>query len=422
MGSDIIIRVEGLYKKFCISQRKTIVYGGLDVFRSMVGFPGRRDRLRAKEVWALEDIDFEVRRGQTLGIVGVNGAGKTTLLRVLSGIYPPDGGKAYVRGPVGALIAAGAGFHPDMTGRENIYLNGAIVGLKKKEIDAKLEEIVEFAELGQFIDTPVRFYSSGMYVRLGFAIAANIRPRVLVIDEVLSVGDLSFQNKCFRKMKELRESVDAVLFVSHNLDHIRNICSELMVLDSGRVMHHGDVEEGLIRYQGHVDDLKKRSADAELKKMSAESSSFDSPDAEVEKIEIGSHVEKLDSSLSAGDDLVIRVGFRCRRQISNPQFSLSVLDDKNNVVVWQVSEDNKCRFDSMLPGTYQLTVVFKRVPIVAGVYRIGFAIRDSETCELLSRHNKGFPFVVRGNKFSRGIVNCDSQWGLRRKELGGRTD
>jgi lipopolysaccharide transport system ATP-binding protein len=413
---DSVIKVEGLYKKFCISQRKSVLYGGLDVFRSMIGFPQRRDMLRDKEIWALENINFEVKRGETLGVVGVNGAGKSTLLRVLSGIYPPDAGKISVKGSMGALIAAGAGFHPDMTGRENIYLNGAIIGLKKREIDRKLEEIIAFAELGEFIDTPVRFYSSGMYVRLGFSIAVNISPDILVIDEVLSVGDLTFQNKCFRKLKELRESVEAVVFVSHNLDHVRNVCGSVIVLESGKIAYSGDVEQGIIRYQAHTNDVRKRSADIEGRKSEIlGSASFDA-DARLERIEIGSPREDIDGQICEGDDLIIKLGFTLKREILRPQFTIGIRDDRDIEVITQRDHDNRVHFDTLEPGSYQLKTVLKKPALVPGLYKVNFAVADADSCEVFAVHKKFASFVIRGNRFSRAIVNCDSVWELKKDQ------
>ncbi|MBI5118004.1 ATP-binding cassette domain-containing protein [Candidatus Poribacteria bacterium] len=422
VNGDSVIKVEGLYKKFCINQRKSMLYGGLDVFRSMIGFPQRRDTLRNMEIWALEDINFEVKSGETLGIVGVNGAGKSTLLRVLSGIYPPDAGKVRVKGTIGALIAAGAGFHPDMTGRENIYLNGAIVGLRKREIDRKLEEIVEFAELGEFIDTPVRFYSTGMYVRLGFSIAVNIRPDILVIDEVLSVGDLTFQNKCFRKLKELRESVDAVIFVSHNLDHIRNVCSSVIMLDAGKIKYCGDVEEGIIRYQAHTDDLKKRSADIEGEKARLPGAASFEADAKLEKIEIGSPRESVDDEIREGDDVVIKLGFSLEREISRPQFTIGIRDDRDIEVMTQRDHDNGVRFEKLEPGSYQLKIVLKQLALVPGLYKVNFALIDVDSCEVLTVQKKFASFIIRGNKVSRAIVNCKSVWELERNHAVAHKD
>jgi len=415
-----VIKVEGLHKKFCINQRKSMIYGGHDIFRNMIGLPQKRDILRDKEIWALKDINFEVNKGETLGIIGVNGAGKSTMLRVLTGIYPPDAGKISVKGPIGALIAAGAGFHPDMTGRENIYLNGTIVGLKKKEIDGKLDEIIEFAEIGEFIDTPVRFYSSGMYVRLGFAIAANIRPKILLIDEILSVGDLTFQNKCFRKLKEMRDSVDAVIFVSHNLDSIRNVCSDIILLDAGEIRYHGDVEEGIVRYQALADDLKKKSMDAEMARQKIPGSfSFDSSEVKLESIEIGNQTGENNGVISKGDDLVITIRFRTQREILRPQFSVGIQNDRNTPVLWQMDHDNNIHFDKLHAGNYQLKVIFKRLALVAGVYRVAFAVRDADSCEILTKHKRFKTFTIRGEQLSRAIVDCESMWEL--EDLSGKT-
>jgi lipopolysaccharide transport system ATP-binding protein len=415
VNQDVLIKCESLGKKFCINQRKSMLYGGVDVFASMVGFPTRRDTLRNHEIWALRDLNFEVKRGETLGVIGINGAGKSTLLRVLSGIYPPDAGTVSIKGPVGALIAAGAGFHPDMTGRENIYLNGAIVGLRKREIDLQLEEIIEFAEIGEFIDTAVRFYSTGMYVRLGFSIAVHIRPRVLLLDEILSVGDRTFQNKCFRKLKELRESVEAVLFVSHNLDHVRNLCSKLIILESGRIIFEGDVEEGAVYYQSQTDAIRKKVGEKE-NALTAHSgySRFDSSGVRLDGIEIGSAKENFNGIISSGDDIVVRCNFTTEREIANPQFSMGILDDMNTHVIWQRDYDRKIRFDALQPGKYNLTVAFSRPPLVPGVYKVNFGILDSNSCEILMAHKQFAPFVIQGNEISRAIVHCESNWGLER--------
>ncbi|RJP20561.1 MAG: ABC transporter ATP-binding protein [Candidatus Abyssobacteria bacterium SURF_5] len=414
MDGDILIKCEGLSKKFCINQRKSMLYGGADVLFSMLGFPRRRDILRKHEIWALRDLNFEVKRGDTLGIIGVNGAGKSTLLRVLGGIYPPDAGAVYIKGPIGALISAGAGFHPDMTGRENIYLNGTIVGLKKKEIDRKLDEIIEFAEIGEFIDTPVRFYSSGMYVRLGFSIAVNIRPRILLIDEVLSVGDLTFQNKCLRKLKELRESVEGVLFVSHHLDHVRNICSDLIILNGGKIYFHGDVEEGVVCYQSLADEIKQRSRERESGRPALPGALSLGDHAQLEKIEISSREDGSASEICTGDDIVLKFHFKTWREIRKPQFALTVLDDRNTPIIWLISHDDHIEFDKLEAGEYQLKVIIRKPPLVAGIYRLDFGIREIETCEMLVKVRRFTSFRIHGRKFARAILSCDSNWSLQR--------
>jgi ABC-type polysaccharide/polyol phosphate transport system ATPase subunit len=231
--SDTLIKVEGLHKKFCQSLKRSLLYGTVDATKSMFGYAIENVGLRKKEFWALQDINFELKRGETLGLIGQNGSGKTTLLRLLNGIFPPDKGKITIKGRIGALIAVGAGFHPHMTGRENIFLNGTILGMTKDELKQKFDEIVDFADLGCFIDSPVATYSSGMTVRLGFAIAIHCEPDILLIDEILAVGDAKFQRKCLDKMRALRKTGIAILIVSHNLQIIESMCEKGILLDKG---------------------------------------------------------------------------------------------------------------------------------------------------------------------------------------------
>jgi lipopolysaccharide transport system ATP-binding protein len=193
----------------------------------MFGIQVKTYCLRKDEFWALDNISFNLKKGESLGIIGVNGSGKSTLLRLITGIFPPDMGRIAIRGKVGALIAVGAGFHPHMTGRENIYLNGTILGMTRKELNEKMDEIISFADIGDFLDAPVNTYSSGMRVRLGFAIAVHCEPDILLVDEILSVGDLAFRNKSMRKMAEFREKANALIFISHNLEQVRNLCSKV---------------------------------------------------------------------------------------------------------------------------------------------------------------------------------------------------
>lgn len=200
---------------------------------------------------ALEDVSFEVRRGEILGVIGGNGAGKSTLLKVLSRITAPTGGWIGLSGRVASLLEVGTGFHPELTGRENVYLNGAILGMSRREISQKFDEIVDFAEISQFIDTPVKRYSSGMYVRLAFSVAAHLESEILLVDEVLAVGDISFQRKCLGKMEDIGSSGRTILFVSHNMAAVENLCSKALVLKDGRVDFHGEVKEGIQHYHAY---------------------------------------------------------------------------------------------------------------------------------------------------------------------------
>ena len=247
MGSDALVRVDDVSKKFCRNLKRSLWYGLRDTAADVFGGHGSH-RLRTDEFWAVDNVSFELTRGECLGLIGRNGAGKTTLLRMLNGLIKPDTGRIELAGRVGALISLGAGFNPILTGRENIYVNGSVLGLTKKEIDSKLPEIVEFAEIGEFIDTPVQSYSSGMQVRLGFAVATAIKPDVLLLDEVLAVGDVAFRAKCYERLAQIRDSA-AFILVSHDTGQVARVSSKVLVLNAGRVRYLGDVGEGIRTYQ-----------------------------------------------------------------------------------------------------------------------------------------------------------------------------
>lgn len=247
---DPVIRVEGLAKRYTLRHEGHPRYLALrDVLGDALRLRGRgRDKAREEDLWALDGVGFEVAAGERLGVIGRNGAGKSTLLKVLSRIAEPTRGRIEIEGRVASLLEVGTGFHPELTGRENIFLNGAILGMSRREIAARMEEIVAFAEVERFLDTPVKRYSSGMYVRLAFAVAASLDPDILIVDEVLAVGDARFQKKCMGRMSERASAGRTVLFVSHNLAAIRALTTRVVLLESGRVAFDGAVEEGIARY------------------------------------------------------------------------------------------------------------------------------------------------------------------------------
>jgi lipopolysaccharide transport system ATP-binding protein len=236
--NEVLVSVENLSKKFCKDLKTSLWYGVKDLASGLSGNKNDRE-LRPKEFWAVKDISFELRRGECLGLIGHNGAGKSTLLKILNGLINPDAGKVTIKGRVGALIELGAGFNPILSGRENIYNNGAILGFTRKEINEKIEEIIDFAEIREFIDMPVQNYSSGMKVRLGFAVAAQMEPDVLIIDEVLAVGDLGFVLKCFKKIDTILPNT-AIVFVSHSMPMVSRICSQIIVMEKGEVVFQGE--------------------------------------------------------------------------------------------------------------------------------------------------------------------------------------
>lgn len=258
--NNIAIKVEGISKKYRIGvvSSKTLKKDLIHFFKNFL----KKDKTEhtvvendrtlidsSEYVWSLKDVNFEINKGDVVGIIGRNGAGKSTLLKILSRITAPTGGEIKLNGKVASLLEVGTGFHPELTGRENIYLNGSILGMSKSEITNKLDDIIEFAEVQRFIDTPVKRYSSGMYVRLAFSIAAHLEPDILIVDEVLAVGDAAFQKKCIHKMKEISEKNGrTILFVSHVMASIQSLCSKTILLDNGKVRFIGNVEEGINKY------------------------------------------------------------------------------------------------------------------------------------------------------------------------------
>jgi lipopolysaccharide transport system ATP-binding protein len=302
------IGVDRTYKTFC------------DSFTSSVRHPLKtlKDRHKLNNTfWALKDVNFEIKQGDAVGIIGRNGAGKSTLLKILSRITSPTEGEITMRGRVGSLLEVGTGFHPELTGRENIYFNGAILGMKKREIDHKFEEIVKFSGIEKFLDTPVKRYSSGMQVRLAFSVAANLDPEILIVDEVLAVGDAEFQKKCMGKMNEVTEGGRTVLFVSHNMGTIQNLCDYGIVLESGKILFQGEIQEAISDYfqgitlkkQTELIDRKDRVGDQLIK--FSKILFFDSNGNEIETI-------------ISGEDLYIKIYYTSKREINNALIDISI--------------------------------------------------------------------------------------------------
>ena len=324
-GNDILIKAEHVSKKFCLSLKKSLWYGLKDMGKELLGMSqGNSGQLRPKEFWAVNDVSFEVKRGECLGLIGRNGAGKTTLLKMLNGLIKPDAGRIEMRGRVGALIALGAGFNPVLTGRENIYVNASVLGIPKKEVDRKLDEIVDFAEIGDFIDTPVQNYSSGMAVRLGFAVASSLEPDILLLDEVLAVGDLGFQYKCFRRIGELMKRA-AVIFVSHSMASVASTCKRAMLMEHGVVtMASDDCPAVVQRYNALFatsDDgvLEAGRGDAEFTDISVHPAGI-SPEVADGVVDYGSDVD-FDFTLTMKDGvpgayLTVNILDRGSRQVA----------------------------------------------------------------------------------------------------------
>jgi lipopolysaccharide transport system ATP-binding protein len=326
---DIVIRAGGLGKQYCLGTRAPY-----QTLRDRIASfstcwrNSRRDREQSDRFWALRDVSFEVRRGEVVGIIGRNGAGKSTLLKILSRITEPTTGEADLYGRVGSLLEVGTGFHPELTGRENVYLNGAVLGMKRTEIARKFDEIVAFAEVEQFIDTAVKFYSSGMYMRLAFAVAAHLEPEILIVDEVLAVGDAAFQKKCLGKMGEVSRAGRTVLFVSHNAQAIRSLCTRAVLL-----------EQGTVRADGHpLDVMATYERESRAVRIDATTAVHDtqyrrgSGEVRFTLVELLDDTGRPRQCFEPGDTIRLEFGYECREAVRELWFSL-VLKSASGVVV-----------------------------------------------------------------------------------------
>ena len=323
MANDVIIAAEHVGKKFCRSLRRTLTYGIKDVASDVCGRILPSTELRLDEFWALNDVSFEVKRGECLGIIGANGAGKSTLLKLLNGLISPDKGTITVRGRVGGLLELGAGFHPLLTGRENINLSAAILGLSKEDIDNKLDGIVEFAGLKDFIDSPVKYYSSGMYVRLGFAIAISIDPDVLIIDEAMAVGDGAFRKRCLDRINALTKAKKTIIVVTHNLQEIERIARRVLLLDHGRIHAGGEPGEVISKYLSVLDN---RSGQAVIQRQ-RENAQQGNVLIEIAEVSVCDRRGKVTWYFRTHDELQVHIRFVAHQPVIDPVFRVQMYRD-----------------------------------------------------------------------------------------------
>ncbi len=402
--SDDVIRVEGVSKKFCRSLRRSMFYGSLDIGRSMIGIAYRTDRLRSDEFWALNDVSFSAKKAEAVGIIGVNGSGKSTLLRLIHGIFPPDTGRIAINGRIGALIAVGAGFHPHMTGRENIYLNGTIIGMTKREIRAKFDSIVDFADIGDFLDAPVATYSSGMSVRLGFSIAVHSQPEILLADEILAVGDLQFALKCYRKIAEYRQSGGSILLVSHGIQLIRNTCSKVIWLQKGKVREYGEAQSVCDHYEDFMMQM-----DASGSSDGGTRLNYD-PEAKITTVEFLNARGEPCRGYEVGDAFKARIHFCCTRRVRKPRFTIGLLNPESIGVIAHYSHYDGHEFQE-ISGTGYVDFCLERLPVKPGNYTCTVTLTEDDLSNVLDWHEKGYRFTVTGRP-SQGLLNLPARWSL----------
>ena len=385
-----------------------MLYGTYDVARDMIGFPKKNAELRKSEFWALQDINFELRKGEKVGFLGENGSGKTTLLRLLNGIFPPDRGSIKINGRIGALIAVGAGFHPYMTGRENIYLNGTILGMNRKEIDKKLDEIIDFAEIGDFIDAPVATYSSGMTVRLGFSIAIHGDVDIMLVDEILAVGDLAFQLKCMRKLSEFRLQGGTFIIVSHSMQVIRNSCDKALWLDKGKILKNGDVYDICDQYE--ASQLIKND---ELISEEDNSTRIINNDklVKIPKVKFYNRQDEETDTFSIGDFFKIRIFYHTQRKIERPIFSASLLD-REGTVIFECYSDVHGNGLSEISGNGYVDLSIETLNIKVGFYDLTITLSEREHFDKLEWHDRAYKIVIIKNQYhiNQGMIYPYPKW------------
>lgn len=378
------IKIEHLSKYY----RLGLIGGGTlreDISRWFAKLHGKPDPLlklgeqeaasrKSGQVWALRDVSLDIKEGEILGIIGGNGAGKSTLLKILSKITAPTEGSIKINGRVGSLLEVGTGFHPELTGRENIYLNGAILGMSKEEISSKLDEIVVFSEMEKFIDTPVKRYSSGMTVRLAFAVAAHLEPEILIVDEVLAVGDAAFQKKCLGKMKDVAGHGRTVLFVSHNMNSIKTLCTKAVLLESGRIKRVGItsdiIEDYLLGFQEKINNEKvfplgyifykdERASDKEF---------------DITRVQLLNNNREPVNNATTWEHLIVRVHYSAKREVRRGSIVISVSSLDGAKLLYCSTQP-----DSDVPlhihtGEHSIDCTFKKWPLTEGVFQLGIGI------------------------------------------------
>lgn len=398
--NEVALEFNHVWKKFKKGEKYDSLRDLIPAMAKRLFSGNHRGELQEKEFWALKDVSFQVKRGEALGIIGPNGAGKSTILKLLSGILRPNKGEMRVNGRLSALIEVSAGFHPDLTGRENIYLNGSILGMKKQEIDSKFDEIVAFSELEEFIDTPVKRFSSGMYARLGFSVAAHLDPDILLVDEVLSVGDTPFQKKCLKKIYELVEQQKTIVFISHNLDAVRNLCPQAILIKKGHMVAIGNSADVIDAY---LSDVSKQEIDGRVCAVSEDKDIF------VKHVCLLDDNGKVRNEFCQGEKMRIWIEYEARKKISNPMIGVAFFTD-NGLYIYATNTDVDKIDIGNAYGIGHVEFTLNSINLLRGTYFITIALRDSKGLITYDFLEKYLTFRVKETRVDHGIFYMEHSW------------
>jgi len=396
MSNEILINVENISKKFCRDLKRSLWYGMQDIAGELLGYYGRNAQLRPDEFWAVNDISFELKRGECLGLIGRNGAGKSTILKMLNGLIKPDKGHIKIKGRVGALIELGAGFNPILTGRENIYVNGAVLGLTKKEVDANITDIIDFAEIEEFIEMPVQNYSSGMKVRLGFAIATQMEPNVLLIDEILAVGDIPFRMKCYRHILDLKEKGVAIIFVTHNMSDLSRVSDNVLVCSDGGIKLFHDSNLAILEYQ--------KLSNKQITQEKNELVKTNSDNPRISSVKLLDDRLQNKNQFHTGDNIHVDIEINSAVQIKKTRLVVS-LNSPLGKLGTVSTPFNKFEFD-IKPQTTIIRLKLLKIPLLIGFYHIDITLNGPAPGEFLSMVTQAAYFEILGppiNSFGFGL-------------------
>lgn len=359
--------------------------------------------------WALRDVSFDLRPGESLGIIGPNGAGKTTILKLLSKVTYPTSGQIEVNGRFSALIELGAGFHPDLTGRDNIYLNGTILGMRRSEIQARFDRIVAFADIGQYLDTPVKRYSSGMYARLGFAIAAHVDPQILLVDEVLAVGDMEFRGRCYQRMAELQKNGTSLVFVSHDFGAVQKVCSRCMVINRGELAYSGSAAEAVAEYSNILRKTASTSYLPDDPRSRGLSQSVMTQGATIEAVQLLNSSGEPALTYATGDIMRVQVHVKFHDYASTPAFACTVRQPDGLVIYDYFTHWAKQPTRDFAAGTAAVIEFRLKLNLVGGTYFLGVNMASASLSHYYDRIDRAVDFVVTGGKGAQGVANLQAE-------------
>ena len=405
---DVILDVKNVWKIYCRNLKQSMWYGLKDLGREITGGGVARtsSQLRPGEFCAVQDATFQVRRGECVAMIGPNGAGKSTMLKMINGLIRPNSGEIKIAGKVGALIELGTGFNPILSGRENIYVNAAVLGMSAKQVDRVFDDIVDFAELGHVINDPIKTYSTGMRVRLGFAVAANLRPTLLIIDEVLAVGDVGFRMKCLAHLNKLAEEGSSIILVTHAVGMLQRVADRAVVFGQGKIIHDGDLETGCSLYE-QVLGASDRTAAAKA----------DLPGnvANIGDVDVLNEMGEVQEEFETGETVQVRIRLNSHELIKNARLIVALRSPVHGVLCSVSTPYQDVKFD-VPEGGCTVTVSFPKIPLMIGAYHFNISLYGPETIDFYHRGSLRGNFRIVGPPTNAngygilGTVKLDHQW------------